>query len=125
MEVLTLAQGTLYERYKAGDFDAAFWLFAVGIWKGLSNLFSKNSPMGYHNPQIEKLLTDAMETIDPREQDRICKELRPIFQTELPITFLYPSIETYIVHRRIKGLNSFGNANPILHMHHLWIEEEE
>lgn len=124
MEVLILAQETLLERYRAGDFEAAFWLFASGIWGGISKFFSEDSPIGYHNPQIERLLENAMEIRDPRGKERICKELWPIFQTELPITFLYPNIESSIVHRRVRGLKSLGRASPILDIDHLWIEEE-
>lgn len=124
MEVLIIAQETLLERYRAGDFEAAFWLFASGIWRGISKFFSDDSPIGYHNPQIERLLENAMEIRDPRGKERICKELWPIFQTELPITFLYPNIESSIIHRRVRGLKSLGRASPIMDIYHLWIEEE-
>ena len=47
-----------------------------------------------------------------------------IFQAELPFTYLVLDVETYVAHRRIKGLSSPWRADPVWFMEHLWLEED-
>lgn len=60
--------------------------------------------------------------MDPDEIDRTYRELAPIFQAELPVTFLAPSVVTTIAHRRLRGLSGPFRASPVLHMDELWLE---
>jgi len=38
----------------------------------------------------------------------------------VPITFLYPNAEAYLVHRRVQGLVPPYRADPIQFLEHLW-----
>ena len=55
----------------------------------------------------------------------IYQELAPIVQQEQPFTFLVFGVETYVAHRRIKGLSSPFRANLPWIAGSLWIEDEE
>ena len=55
----------------------------------------------------------------------IYQELASIVQQEQPFTFLVFGVETYVVHRRIKGLSSPFRANLVWIAGSLWIEDDE
>ncbi|MEK6255499.1 MAG: hypothetical protein N2B05_12445 [Gemmatimonadales bacterium] len=57
--------------------------------------------------------------------DSINRNLAPLIRSDLPITILYPEVTTYVVHRRVQGLESPFRADPIQFLERLWIEEEE
>ena len=62
--------------------------------------------------------------MDLDEWDRIYREIMPIFQSDLPLTFLFPDIETHVAHRRIGGLSN-DHPDPVWFMEDLWIEDDE
>lgn len=55
--------------------------------------------------------------------DRAYRELAPIFQSDLPVTFLAPMVTTTVAHRRLRRLSSPFRASPVRHMDELWLEE--
>ena len=65
MEVRPLASGALRARLRAGEFDAVFDRF-VSVPRQIlyDKWFSPGSPIGYTNPQIVRLLQDAVITFD-------------------------------------------------------------
>ncbi len=90
-----------------------------------SNLFGEGSRIGYHNPELVRLLREAAEIgYDPEGEDRIYRELWEIFRADLPITFVHTDIHHFVAHRRLRGLNSPWRANPLLFMEHLWLEDD-
>jgi peptide/nickel transport system substrate-binding protein len=126
MEVRPLSSGALWARLRAGEFEAVFgriWSEPTLILR--DKWFSPGSPIGYSNPQIVKLLQDAVITFDSEAMDQIYRELMPIFREDLPMTFLYPAVRTHVAHRRIRGLKNFGRDGPVAEMEHLWLEEEK
>ena len=48
----------------------------------------------------------------------------PIFQADLPMTFLDPYVEITVAHRRVRGLSSPYRADPTENMDDLWLEDE-
>lgn len=48
----------------------------------------------------------------------------PIFQAELPMTFLYPRAQATVANRRVWGLHSRHRVDPLIHMEELGLEEE-
>ena len=127
MEIQVLDHNIILGRIKSGEFDDA-GIFLTLNWTnqpsfGHVRMFGEDSPFGYHNPEMIRLLNLAKDTIDPDERDRIYQEIMPIFSADLPITLLLPRVQTYIVHRRIKGLSSPYRADPVWFMEDLWIEE--
>lgn len=110
-------------RVKAGNFDAVILHMPLsGEWAGRS-FFEGDSPSGYANPRVRSLLGEARETWDPAARDRIFRQLWPIFQADLPVTFLHPLVQRTIAHRRVRGLSSPYRTDPVAHMEELWLEE--
>jgi peptide/nickel transport system substrate-binding protein len=126
MEIFTLNGAVLRNRVREGDFEAAITYVENNFLRsdGLHFFCSEGSPIGFHNPQISEGFDIAKKTMNPDEIDAVFQELMPIFQAELPWTFLTLDVETYLAHRKIKGLSSPFRANPVYHMENLWIEEE-
>ena len=72
-----------------------------------------NSRIGYHNARVAELLESAARVFDPAEADSLYRELMPIFQEDLPVTFLYPLVRTTVAHRRLLGLGSPYRDDPL------------
>ena len=124
MEVQILDHSHVWVRMRAGEFEAAFFL--VQEWPGfLRRYFGRDSPIGYKNPEVVKLIDQALATIDPDAIDQIYRMLWESFRRDLPVTFLHPWTWTFLVHRRIKGLSEPFRADLTRHMEDLWLEEED
>ncbi len=65
-----------------------------------------------------------MVILEPDERDRICREIWPFIQADIPVTFLLPQVQTHIAHRRIRGLSNHIRPHPVWFLEYLWIEEE-
>jgi peptide/nickel transport system substrate-binding protein len=126
MEIQSLEYYLSIARRRRGDFEAAFhYIRRYSVARGF---IGEDSPMGYNNQRIVELLDATGNTFSPDEWDRIYREIWPLFQKDLPVTFLYPNYqECHVVHRKIRGLTSgyMFRANPVLNMENLWIEEEK
>ncbi|HUP01183.1 MAG TPA: ABC transporter substrate-binding protein [Gemmatimonadota bacterium] len=111
------------ERVRDGDFEAAIFRRFPGGRFGPIKYFGKDSPIGYHNPQLVALLEHAQRTIDPDEVDRLYRETWPIFQADQPMTFHpVPGMST-VAHRRVRGLSGPCQADPTECMEELWLED--
>ncbi len=76
--------------------------------------------LNYLSTKAGQLQRTNLETLGA-----IYRELAPIVQEEQPFTFLTFGVETYIAHRRVKGLSTPFRANTIWSADHLWIEEDD
>lgn len=125
MKVQVLDVSVVREKLRAGDFQATVHRLGNQASGDTGHLawFGEDSRIGWHNPRVAELLQAAELAIDPDERDRIYRELMPIFQAELPTTFLEPQIETFVAHRRLRGLSSPFWANPLQNMDYLWLED--
>ena len=56
------------------------------------------------------------------EIDAIHREIMPIIRADLPMTILFPQVQTYAVDRRLRGLESPYRGDPILFMEDLWLD---
>ncbi len=125
MDIQTMASSFILDRVREGEFEAAL-TFIRTYPGGLQRLrFGKGPPIGYRNVRAAQLIDRASITRDPNVLDRICRELTEIFRADVPVTWLYPSIRTFFVHRRIRGLSSPWRADPVQFMEELWIEDEK
>lgn len=124
MEVQLLEGRLVWERMKSGDFQAALTRQNLGSAVARRQLFGEDSWLGYRNPGIPGLLDTLEVSVDPVERDIIYGELSSIFQEDLPATFLYPLVETFVAHRRVRGLSSPFRADPVMHLEELWLEDE-
>ena len=133
IEIQTVERSILHDRIRTGGYDAAI----VPLWNHVDGHLRSygasavtpgtppevTTPYGYVNAGVTRLLVDARDTADPERIDSIYRELWPTLLTDLPITLLYPQVQTYVVHRRIRGLEGPHRSEPVMFMEHLWIEE--
>lgn len=121
MEIENLEFGMLRSRLGSGEYDAAFFPFSKSR---LSTWLWRGSSLGYKNPEVFERLKKAAEDRMPGSDDRLYKDLMPIFQRDVPLTFLYPAVWTTVSHKRIRGLSSPFRSDPVRFLERLWIEEE-
>lgn len=126
MDISTMEARVASERVKRGDFDAAIWIVnnAVEGDGGHGDYFGTDSRIGYSNARVAALLDSARVALDPRDMNRFYSALVPIFDTELPVTFLYPLVRTTVAHRRVKGLSAPYREDPLWYAGELWLEGE-
>jgi peptide/nickel transport system substrate-binding protein len=131
MRVERLEMSVQQRRLRTGAFEAAivaFWnhvdshvqWLGAGLERGDES--EEFGSIGYRNAEVARLLDEAKQTADPDAQDRIYRQLAPIISADVPITFLFPRLQTYVVHRRVRGLESPFRADPMRYMERLWIE---
>jgi len=129
-EITTLDSGTFQKLTSGGDFAVEAAAIAwVSISPddddmGLEVMMGENSIIGYYNPLAAELVNAALKAPDLESLDVIYQELAPIVQQEQPFTFLVFGVETWVAHRRIKGLSSPFRANLSWIAGSLWIEDE-
>ena len=117
MDLHPLDQGSVQDKLKAGEFEAAFAFFGLTPAR-LAQDFTATG-----NTAATDLIHRAQVTIDPTEQDRLYRQLAEIFQAEVPATFLLPFLDTFLAHRRLHGLRKLALTDPIEHMDELWLED--
>jgi peptide/nickel transport system substrate-binding protein len=115
MEIQVLDRGIVSQRRRSGDFEALF------SWYNSRNLWFR-PPTGFFQ-RLAGLLDSAEVALDPDVRDRVYGELADVFREEVPLTFLFPDVWTWVVHRRIRGLSGPWRVDPLAHMEHLWLED--
>ena len=121
MQIRMLDRGVVRSRVRSGDFDAAFH----PLWNnvdGYLNWFGPESPLGYNDPEVMRLLRSIKETMDPAQLERIYRPLTSLFQRDMPITFLFSEAQSYAVAWWLRGLESPYRADPMQFAERLWIE---
>jgi len=128
MNVLLLDSSVVRERLASGDFDAVIeylWAEPGSGVHSLDALLGEESSTGYRNPRVVELIDQLQATLDFDVIDQIYAELSEIIRADVPMTYLTMNVETYVAHRRIKGLSTPFRANPVWNAEHLWIEGME
>jgi peptide/nickel transport system substrate-binding protein len=128
VEILTLDRGAHWERtYDTQNFEVSLayvWVSPDDDDMGLVVMLGENSKIGYHNPEVIRLINAAQEARDEEALSAIYQELAPIVQQDQPFTFLIFGVEAYAAHRRVKGMSSPFRANALWSAGQLWIEDE-
>jgi len=115
MEIQVLDRGIVSQRRRSGDFEALF------SWYNSRNLWFR--PPTKYFLGLAGLLDSALVALDPDVRDRVYGELARVFREEVPVTFLFPDVKTWVAHRRVRGLSSPWWVDPLAHMEHLWLED--
>jgi peptide/nickel transport system substrate-binding protein len=121
MELAAMEFSVVRNRMEAGTFAAVFHRFPGNFY---ADWFKASSVIGYHNPHFAQLWTEALETWNPEERDRMYRRAMPVFQTDMPVTILFYDTGSVIAHRRVHGLGLNHNS-PLMYMDELWIEGDE
>ncbi|MFQ5739638.1 MAG: peptide ABC transporter substrate-binding protein [Acidobacteriota bacterium] len=122
MNIQMMPNLNVLAKVKAGQFEAALTAFVLG-WLHRFH-FGESFPLGYKNAELVKLADQVEVTVDPDAKDRVYQQLREIFRTDMPVTFLFPRMGTTFAHRRLHGLSSPWRADPVRFMEYLWLEDE-
>ena len=127
VEIRTLADwATLFGNIRAGEFEAAVFghLMDIGSVRGHLKFFGTESYVSYQSLEVSELLERIAESGDPQKKDALFNKLWPLFQRDVPVTFLYPVVSSHVVRNRIRGLVSPFRGDPVWFMEDLWIEDE-
>lgn len=113
------------ERVTAGDFEAALFVANASLDSpiGVLPFFGEESFIGYDNREVAGLLDELLNTIAPAEIDRIHRQLERIFEAELPVTYLYPNVESSVASERIQGLSTPFRADLLRYADELWVAD--
>jgi peptide/nickel transport system substrate-binding protein len=121
MELRPLENRVWRGKLNSSDYDAAFAPLYNAI-DGHLRWLGEKARFGYDNPAVVELLASVKETADQDEIDAIYREIMPIIRADLPMTILFPQVQTYAVDRRLRGLESPYRGDPILFMEDLWLD---
>ena len=124
MEMQPLESGTLQSRLKARAFEAVFcpqWILRGLI--PLERFFGDQSPTGYSNPQLTRLLERLKTTVDPEAVDQAHREMSDLLRRDQPVAILYCPAWNVVVHRRVKGLSAPWRTNPLMFTEDLWLDD--
>ena len=123
MDIETMENSIMWQRFKKGDFEALIKRFLnnLNVFE-LRSYFGENSYFGYKNEKLDSILNLIEDTGDINEIDRLYKELIPIFERDIPITFICPVIQTHIVNSKVRGLENLFRSDPAKALEFLWIE---
>lgn len=123
MEIQTMDIRPALSNWNSGNFEATI------VFTNTSNVLrrflpERNAFMGYNNPRVTELIQKWQGTVDINEHDRIFAELSTLLKEDMPVTFLYPVVNTMVAHKRVKGLqNGPGGGRLGSNIELLWIEE--
>lgn len=125
MRIEALDRSVARERFRARDYDATIYdVRNVPAELLRDDWFGNGSPTGYTNERIARLLQELTMEPDAEARHGLYARINEILREDAPVTFLFPWVETYAAHRRIRGLRTPDRAQPLAHMEHLWIEDE-
>ncbi|MGK2935120.1 MAG: ABC transporter substrate-binding protein [Gemmatimonadaceae bacterium] len=124
IEIHRLDLSVVRRRIRGGDFDATIRTFGneLGGNFGQVKIFGPGSPIGYRNPRAWALLEAARQTVHPDSLDAIYRTLMPIFQADVPMTFLHPGVIHVAARRHVTGLSSPYRAEPTVWMAELALD---
>lgn len=97
-------------RKRNGEFDAIVggWRLGVdpdqyGIWHS-SQIHVGNNSISYSNPEVDSLLIEGRRTFDRDSRQKIYWQVHKLIQEDQPYTFVFTSMETYILNKRIENI---------------------
>src|SRR5262249_41887287 len=93
-----------FQRVVSGDYQAAISRMATG-WGDVPPPKDFLAAAGYADPRFVRLCDRLRAVRDPDEEDGFYREMTRLFQQDVPATFLYPTVQTTIASKRIRGLD--------------------
>ena len=123
MDIETMEPSLVKRRASEGRFDAVLQpiVGAASVWL---NWFGEQSPLGYRNAEVVRLLERKPLAETEEEKDDICRRLTDIFRAEVPATFLFPKMATVFARRRVRGLSTPWQADPLRNIDRVWLAPE-
>ena len=124
MDIETMENNIVHQRLKKRGYEALIARFPnnENTIVHVRNYFGDSNYINFKNKNIDHLLSLIQETGSPTKIDSLYKILRPIFQSDMPLTFLFPQVQTVIVNSKVKGLENLYKVDPVWFLEFLWIE---
>lgn len=98
---------------KTGDFDAVVLGWGLGLDPDQYNIWhsSQQAPgqfnfIGYHNPEVDKLLEQGRLELDPDKRMKIYHEFARLLLEDSPIVYLSAGYGLTAIHQRVKGIDN-------------------
>ncbi|MCB9758305.1 MAG: hypothetical protein H6739_00555 [Alphaproteobacteria bacterium] len=121
MQIEKLETNTFFERLRKKDYEAALAGWSAGLFIDMIPLWHSGEQyefnfVGYQNPEVDKLIEDALLEVDPDKSAEMFKQAQALIYEDQPYTFLYWMDEIVGVHERFKDakvdiLSSFNQLN--------------
>ncbi len=99
------------EQIDKHSFDAIILGWSMGrdpdlydIWHSSKTKKGEYNFIGYHNPEVDRLLVEGRRTFDMGKRKEIYYRIHAILAEEQPYAFLYVPDALPIVHKRFKGI---------------------
>jgi peptide/nickel transport system substrate-binding protein len=121
MEVLTVEPAVVRRRLSSGNFQAVIGQF-YNNWAGDFRWWGANGWTGFANPRALALFDSLQVVADPEQRDAIFRAMMPIFREDVPVTLLFPQVQTVIASKRVHGLVNPFRSDPVMSAEYLWIE---
>lgn len=124
MDVQVIEAALTWDRLKSGEFEALFMVVQSGVFAQKRD-FGRENRIGYHNPEVFRIVDRLQAVADPEEQDRLYRRLTEIYRSDMQVTRLIPWSNEWFVHRRVRGMSTPFRAEPDTYMEELWVEQEQ
>jgi len=112
---------------KTGDFDVVLLGWGLGLEPDQYNIWhsSQQAPgqfnfIGYHNPEVDKLLEQGRLELNPDKRQEIYHQFAKILLEDSPIVYLYAGYGLPAIHKRVKGIDNPAPPAGIGHNSYEW-----
>lgn len=94
MNIEKLESNTFFSRLRKKDFEAALSGWSASTFVDMSNLWHSGHSSGqnypnYSNPEVDRLIEEALRTPDPAAAQALWKQVQALVHADQPYTFLY------------------------------------
>jgi peptide/nickel transport system substrate-binding protein len=76
-----------------------------------ANGYGGSNSIGYSNPQMDKLIDQAEQELDPAKQKAIWANMQEIYAKDLPVMPLFFRAEAHVVPKWLKGYTPTGHGD--------------
>ncbi|MDR7522649.1 MAG: hypothetical protein QN168_09325 [Armatimonadota bacterium] len=76
-----------------------------------------NNHYGYSNPEVDRLMAAARQTIDRRRRIELYHRLQELIYQDVPVVWIYYQTEILAMNRRVKGYPDLGIRDALQWMH--------
>ena len=94
----------------------------VGILVPKFKTGGRGNYSNYSNEEVDKLLSQAESTLDPKLRENCYKKVQEIIYRDAPMIFGYTAEEFYTIRKRVK--NIIPSSSGMINMHDVYIEDE-
>lgn len=107
MQIEQVESNTFFERLRKKDYEAALSGWSAGLFPDMTDIWHSGDHYefnftAYSNPEVDRLVKEAVEEFDPVKSNALFKEAQALIYEDQGYTFLYWFDEIVGVHSRFK-----------------------